>query len=120
MTTVASLVLRGFLLRLALWFLRFLFGIAGSIVFLLGGGEGFFQADHVFAGLERVERFDFFAQFFFGIVGGFDRQSNAPLEFVHFDNARFDFLANFEHVFDFRDVTLAQLRDVDEAVDVVA
>ena len=63
--------------------------------------------------------FDFFAQFFFRIVGGFDRQSDAALDFVHLDDARFDFLADLEHVFHFRDVIFAQLRDMHEPVDVV-
>src|ERR1700731_2283047 len=88
-----------------LWFLFRRF--AGAIFFLLGGGESFLQSDHVFAGTERVESFGFLAQLFFGVVRRFDRQPDAALNLVHLDDARFDFLADLENVFHFRDVVFA-------------
>jgi len=45
-------------------FPRFVFRFlpfAGAIVFLLGGGEGFLEADHVLAGAQSIESFGFFA-----------------------------------------------------------
>src|SRR6266567_7786454 len=98
---------------------KLLLRFAGTVFFLLGGGKSFFQADHVFSGPERVEGLGFFAQLFLGVVGGFDRQADATLELVHLNNARFDLLADFEHVFHFCDVVFAQFRDVDEPIDVV-
>ncbi len=59
------------------------------------------------------------AQFFLGVVRGLDRETDAALDFVDLDDARFDFLADLEHVLDLVDVIFAELRDVDEAVDVV-
>ena len=70
-------------------------------------------------GRRAVERFGFAAQFFFGIIRGLDRETDAALDFVDLDDARFDFLADLEHVLHFRDVIFAQLRNVDEAIDVV-
>ena len=62
---------------------------------------------------------DSLAQFFFGVIRGLDRETDAALDFVDLDHARFDFLADLEHVFHFRDVIFAQLRNVDESIDVV-
>ena len=59
------------------------------------------------------------AQFFFGIIRGLDRKTDAALDFVHLDDARFDFLADLEHVLHLRDVIFAQLGNVNEPVDVV-
>ena len=58
-------------------------------------------------------------ELFFGIVRGLDRETDAALDFVDLDDARFDFLSDFEHVLHFRDVIFAQLRNVNEPVDVV-
>ncbi len=77
------------------------------------------QADEVFAGLDcGVEGCGFFAHVFFVVVCGFDGEADAALAFVHFDDAGVDFVADFEHVFDFLNTLFAELRDVDEAVDV--
>ena len=62
---------------------------------------------------------DSLAQFFFGVIRGLDRETDAALDFVHLDDARFDFLTDLEHVFDLGDVIFAQLRNVNEAIDVV-
>src|SRR5437763_15737830 len=88
-------------------------------VIFLGGFERFLEADHVFARTQIVERFGFALQLFFGIICGLDRETDPALDFVHLDDARFDFLADLEHVFYLRDVIFAQLRNVDEAIDVV-
>ena len=58
-------------------------------------------------------------EFFLGVVRGLDRETDAALDFVDLDDAGFDFLADLEHVLDLVDALLADLRDVDEAVDVV-
>ena len=58
-------------------------------------------------------------EFFLGVVRGLDGKTDAALDFVHLDDAGFDFLTDLEHIFDFSDVIFAQLRDVHEAVDVV-
>ncbi len=92
--------------------------LRGTIIFL-GRLERLFQPYHVFARAETVERFRFFPQFLFGIIRRLDRKTDASLDFVDFDHARFDFLAHLKDVFHFRDVVLAQLRDMDEPVDVV-
>ena len=58
-------------------------------------------------------------QLFLGIIRGLDRKTDAALDFVHFDDARLDFLTDLEHIFHLRDVIFAQLRNVHEAIDVV-
>ena len=54
-----------------------------------------------------------------GVVGGLDGQADAALAPVDLDDAGGDFLADLEHVLDLVHALLADLRDVDEAVDLV-
>src|SRR5436190_18342912 len=84
-------------------------GSPGAIFFLFGCGESFFQPNHIFTGTQRIKGLDFLAQLFFGIIRGFDREADAPLDFVHLNHARFHFLANFKDVLNLGDVILAQL-----------
>ena len=53
------------------------------------------------------------------IVCGLDGKADAALGFVHLDNPRFDFLTDFEGILDLFHAILADLRNVDEAVNVV-
>ena len=62
---------------------------------------------------------DFALEFFLGIVGGLDRETDAALDLVDFDDPRFDLLADLENVFHLGDVIFAELRDMDEAIDVI-
>ena len=70
-------------------------------------------------GRRAVERFGFALEFFFAVIRGLDRETDAALDLVDLDDAGFDFLADLEDVLDLVDVIFADLRDVDEAVDVV-
>jgi hypothetical protein len=47
-----------------------------------------------------------------------DRETDAALDLVHLDDAGFDLVADLDDVLDLLHVVLAELRDVDEAVDV--
>jgi hypothetical protein len=96
-----------------------LLAFAGAI-FFLGGLERLFQSDHVFAGAEGVERFDFPAEFVLGVVCSLDREADAAFRGVHLDHASFHFLADFQDVLHLGHVFLADLRDVHETVDVRA
>ena len=51
------------------------------------------------------------------VVRGLDRESDAAIVLVDFDDAGGNFLSDFEHVFDFFDVVFTDLGDVDESVD---
>ena len=53
------------------------------------------------------------------IVCCLNGKPDAPLGFVHLDNPRFDFLTDFQGILDLFHAILADLRNVDEAVDVV-
>src|SRR5437762_2676205 len=91
---------------------------AGTVIFL-GGFERFLEADHVFAGTQVVERFRFALQLFLGIIRGLDRETDPALDLVHLDDTGFDFLPDLEHVLNLRDVIFAELRNVNEPIDVV-
>ena len=95
-----------------------LFRLTGT-VFVFRELEGLIESDHVFARTQGIKYLGFLAERFLAVVGGFDRETDATLGFVHLDNAGFDFLADFENVFDFLHTIFADLRDVHEAVDVV-
>ena len=56
---------------------------------------------------------------FVGVISRLDRQADAPIVLVNFNQARGDFLANFEHVLDFINALLADLRDVDQPVNLM-
>jgi asparaginyl-tRNA synthetase len=89
-------------------FLLLLRRFARAIIFC-GRFERFLEADHVFPGAKVVERLGFAFELFLGIIRGLDRETDATLDFVHLDDARFDFLADLEHVLHLRDVIFAQL-----------
>ncbi len=96
---------------------RLFFGIAGAI-FLLSGQKRLFQADHVFSWAEAVHDFGFFADLLFAVVRSFDRETDAALRAIHFDDAGFHGLSDLENIFDFRHMVFADLRDVDQPIDV--
>ena len=85
----------------------------------VGGVEGVLQRHEVFAGLERVEDFLLFLELLVGVAGGLDGQADAAFALVNLDDAGGDFLADLEHVLDLVHALFADLRDVDEAVDLV-
>ncbi len=87
---------------------------------LLGDLEGLGEPDHVFARAERVEGFTFLLEVFHRVVRGLDRETDAALGLVDLDDAGLDFLADLEGVLDLLHVIFADLRDVDEAVDLVS
>ena len=97
----------------------------GSVKFqtVHGGIKDVAHADHIFARLESsgVFRFSSF-EFCFGEVIGdsLDGETDAAFVGIDFDNAGFDFIADFENVFDFVNAVVAELGDVDETVDLVA
>ena len=76
------------------------------------------EADHVFAGAEGVEGLGFALDLFLVVMGGFDGEADAALRFVHLDYAGFDLLADLQMILHLVDAIFADLRDVDEAVDV--
>ncbi len=53
------------------------------------------------------------------VVGRLDGQTDAAFALVNLDDAGGDFLADLEHVLDLLHALLADLRDVDQAVNVV-
>ncbi len=97
----------------------FLFLASPGTVFLFGDFEGLSQTDHVLAGAKGVHGFGFALEGFGVVVGGLDGETNAALGLIDLDDAGFHFLADLEGVLDFFDTLFADLRDVDEAVDVV-
>src|ERR1017187_5377900 len=81
--------------------------------------EGVLQGHEIFAGLERVEHFLLFLKLFVAVGGGLDGQADAAFVAVNFHHAGADILADLEHVFDLLHAFLADLRNVDEAVNFV-
>src|SRR5882672_2088025 len=77
------------------------------------------ERDEVFAGLQGVEHGLLGLELFVGIGGGLDGKADAAVRLVNLDDARGDFLADLEHVLDFIHAILADLRDVDEAVNLM-
>src|SRR5438552_2424148 len=96
-----------------------LFCFAGPIFFLFRSGKGFLQADHIFAGFQSVERLGLASQLLFRVVRRLDRKTDSSFDFVDFNDSSFDFLADFKNIFDLGDMILAQLRDVNQAIDIV-
>src|SRR5664280_2160811 len=96
-----------------------LFGFVVLMLCLVGGIERVLQGHQVFAGFEGVQHSLLGLQLFLRVVGRLDRQADAPVRFVDFDDARSDFLADLEHVLDLVDPLFADLRDMHQAVDVM-
>ena len=98
-----------------------LLGFLRSILMarLVGGVEGVLEGDEVFARLQSVERGLLGLQLLVRVVGGLDGEADAPVALVNLDDARGDFLADLEHVLDLVHALLADLRDVDQAVNFV-
>lgn len=100
--------------------LLFLFAFSGTVFVEFGVLEGLGESDHLFAGAHGIVHcFGFAAEGFLAVMGGFDRKTDSAFDFVHFDDTGFDFVVHFDDVFDFGHMVLAELRDMDEAVDVV-
>ena len=91
--------------------------LAGTIL-LLGGGECRAEADHVLAALDGLERLALLAECFLAVAGGLDGEAETTLGLVDLDDAGLDLLAGLEDILDLLDTVLADLRDVDESVDV--
>src|SRR6266571_3264682 len=85
----------------------------------VGGVEGVLEGDEVFARFQGIEDGLFRFQLLLGIIGGFDREADPAVGLVDLDDARGDFLAHLEDVLDFLDAIFADLRDVDQAIDVM-
>ena len=85
----------------------------------MSGLESLFEADHVLSGLETVERFAFLPQLFFRVVCRLDRKPDPALGLIDFNYACFDFIADLEHVFYFRNAVFGKLRNVNETINVV-
>src|SRR5258708_40019192 len=94
---------------------KLLFAVAGSI-FFFGRLERLLQANHIFARSQTIKGFSLTPQFVFGIVRRLDRKTDPSLCLIHFDNATFNILADFQHILDLGNMFLAQLRDMDYAV----
>src|ERR1039457_2390338 len=101
------------------------FEFFGQALFLVGRldlverVEGVLQGNQVFAGFERVEHFLLFLELIVAVAGGLDGQADAAFVAVNFNHAGADVLADLEHVLDLLHAFLADLRDVDEAVNFV-
>ena len=78
------------------------------------------QRNQVFARFEGIEHGLFGLELFGGVVGRLDGQADAAVTFVDFDDPRRDLLTDFEDVLDLIDAIFADLRDVHEAIDVMA
>jgi len=77
------------------------------------------QRHEVFAGLELVEDFLLFLKLFVSIAGSLDGQTDPAFALVDLDNTRVHVLAHLEHVLNLVNVILGDLRDVDEAINLV-
>src|SRR5260370_21068935 len=85
----------------------------------VGGVEGVLEGDEVFARFQGIEDGLLRFQLLLGLIGGFDRKAEQAVGLVDLDDAGGDFLAHLEDVLDFLDAIFADLRDVEQAIDVV-
>jgi hypothetical protein len=86
-----------------------------------GGGsevERLLEADHLGRRTEGFEAGAFLLELLFGVTNGLDGKTDAALDLVDLDDAGFDLVADLDDVLDLLHVVFAELRDVDEAVDV--
>ena len=86
---------------------------------LVGGVEGVLQGHKVLAGFERIEDSLLGFELFGGVIGGFDRETDATISLVNLDDPRRDILADLEDVLDLIHALLTHLGDMDQAIDVV-
>ena len=80
--------------------------------------EGLLEADHLAGWAEGLEACAFLLELLFGVTDSLDGKADATLDLVHLDDAGFDFVADLDDVLDLLHVVFAELRNVDEAVDV--
>ncbi len=83
-----------------------------------GEVERLLEADHLGRRTEALEAGAFLFQLIVGVTNGLDGKSDAALDLVHLDDAGFDLFADLDDVFDLFHMVFAELRNVDEAVDV--
>src|SRR5208282_5619275 len=82
----------------------------------VGGVKGVLERNEILARLEGVEGGLLSLKLLVGVVGGLDGEADAPVAAVNLDDARGNFLADLEDVLDLVYALLADLRDVDQAV----
>ena len=76
------------------------------------------EADHLGGWAEGLEAGAFLLQLLVGVADCLDGKTDAALDLVDLDDAGFDRICDLDDVLDLFHVILAELRDVDEAVDV--
>ena len=77
------------------------------------------EGDEVFARFQRVERGLLGLKLLGGVVGSLDGQADAPVASVNLNDAGGDFLSHLEHILDLVNALLADLRDVDQPVNLM-
>src|SRR5438045_3281296 len=77
------------------------------------------ECHQVLAGLQGVQSCLLSLELFVRVVGSLDGQANTAVSLINLNDARIDFLAHLEDVFDLINPVLADLRDMDQAIDLM-
>lgn len=74
-----------------------------------GEVERLLEADHLGGRAEALEACAFLLQLIVRVTDGLDREADAAFDFVHLDDAGFDFFADLDDILDLFHVVFAEL-----------